>query len=481
MNAESAIKGIQEQAVASWITYLNQMRINTLLESLSQQDSNLENALTVLEDLKRSISEEVIKRNRGGDKGIHGFIGERMQVSLENAKKLIDGLEQEYVLIDDNGPVDYLKNGIPVQQKARQLHLGINAIQEHLEKYPDFLKSGGKYEIPKDYYEKLQKLWNLTAKEAKNIENSQNGDYKLWEAIQAFKEQTGMSLNQIAPMDVEYSAIQKGTYEKTIDRKEKEIKEKDKANRDKDYQKSQPTLKEAGKAVTVGAGMEGAMAMCMSIAKKHKEGKKISEYTEEDWKDVGLDTGKGTVKGGIRGGAVYAMSNFTCTPANVASALVTATFGMVANAMKFSRGELSQEDFIINSEACCLDAGVSAVSALIGEIMIPVPVLGAIIGSSVGNFMYGIAQKYCNENVKKCVKQYYTEVNELNRKLDQKYKCFVEMLEREFRKYSTILELAFNENINIAFDNSILLARISGVEESKILKTKTDIDNFFLA
>ena len=43
------------------------------------------------------------------------------------------------------------------------------------------------------------------------------------------------------------------------------------------------------------------------------------------------------------------------------------------------------------------------------------------------------------------------------------------------------MELAFDENVNVAFDNSVLLAKISGVEEDKILKTKIDVDNFFLA
>ena len=194
-----------------------------------------------------------------------------------------------------------------------------------------------------------------------------------------------------------------------------------------------------------------------------------------------MDTGKGAVKGGIRGGLIYGMTNFTCTPANVASAMVTAAFGTVANAVKYTNGEITKEDFIINSEVCCMDAGVSAVSALLGEVLIPIPVVGAVIGTSVGNFMYGIAQQYCDENTKKCVKQYYKEIKELNAKLGEKYRCFVERLEKEFNKFTTIMELAFDENVNVAFDNSVLLAKISGVEEDKILKTKIDVDNFFLA
>lgn len=480
MNAEENVKAIQEQAVASWITYLNQIRIDEFLDKLCSQNINLEKALKELDDLKKFIT-EIIKTNRGGDKGIHGFIGERMQVHVENAKKLVDGLKQEYLLIDDNGPVDYRKNEIPIQQKARQANLGLNAIQEHLEKYPNFLSKGGIYEIPKDYYERLEKLWNLSIEDAKKLDN-RNGDYKLWKAIQRFKENTGntgITLDQIKPMNTDYSEIQKGTYEKTISEKEKEVKKKDQANRDAAYEQSKPTWQEAGKAAMVGAGTEAAISLCLAVAKKHKEGKRLSGYTSEDLKEIGLDIGKGAAKGGIRSGVIYGMTNFTCTPANVASAMVTAVFGTVANVVKYAKGEVTEEDFIINSEVCCMDAGVSAVSALFGEVLIPIPVVGAIIGTSVGNFMYGIAQQYCDENTKKCVKQYYEEIKELNAKLDEKYHYFVERLEKEFNKFVTIMELAFDENVNVAFDNSVLLAQISSVEEDKILKTKIDVDNFF--
>ena len=44
-----AIKSTQEQAVASWITYLNQVRLDELVARLYQQDINLEEALKELE------------------------------------------------------------------------------------------------------------------------------------------------------------------------------------------------------------------------------------------------------------------------------------------------------------------------------------------------------------------------------------------------------------------------------------------------
>lgn len=156
MNGEKIVKSTQEQAVVSWINYLNQMRINELLKGLARQDINLDNALKELGELKESVS-RLLQTNRGGTKGIHGFIAERMQVYFKNARNLVEGAAKGYFLIDDNGPIDYTGNGIDYQQKFVGKHLSLDAVKEHLEKYPDYIKNGGKYQIPKDYYERLGK------------------------------------------------------------------------------------------------------------------------------------------------------------------------------------------------------------------------------------------------------------------------------------------------------------------------------------
>ena len=149
MNGERAVKNTQEQAVASWIDYQNQLRINELLQGLSQQDTNLDNALKEFGELKESVS-KLVQTNRGGTKGMHGFVAERMQVYFKNARNLIEGADKGYFLIDDNGPVDYTGNGINYQQKFVGKHLSLDAVKKHLDKYPDYIKNGGKYQIPKD-------------------------------------------------------------------------------------------------------------------------------------------------------------------------------------------------------------------------------------------------------------------------------------------------------------------------------------------
>ena len=145
MDVGQIVKSSQEQAVAAWINQLNEIRLNELLVRLSTEDVNLEQALEALNAAKLDIS-GLIETNRGGAKGLHGFIAEATEVGVENAKKLIEGARPECVWINNNGPADMMRNGIPIQQKFVNFggHYGLEKIREHLTAYPDFLKNGGR-------------------------------------------------------------------------------------------------------------------------------------------------------------------------------------------------------------------------------------------------------------------------------------------------------------------------------------------------
>jgi hypothetical protein len=477
MNVSEIAKSTQEQAVASWVDCLNQLRLDRLIASLAAQDKNLEGALEELSKLKLSVFEKVVSRNRGGNKGMHGFIAERMQVHIENARKLIEGAKPEHFLIDDNGPVDYLRGSEEIQQKFVQLNIGFDAIKEHCKAYPDFVQNGGVYQIPKDYYEKFKELLELSPEQAGKLPNK---DYALWRRIHEVLEETGIDAAKIEPAVVDYPDVQQGTYEDTVDKEESSIKEKDKEQREKAHQQSRPSLQEGLKAAAVSAAVEGGMSFCLGVAKKLKAGTKLNEFTAQDWKDVGVDTAKGTAKGAIRGASIYSLTNFTATPAAVASAMVTAAFGIAAQANLLRQGKITGEEFIENSEVVCLDVTISAIASVIGQTLIPVPVLGAVIGNAVGMFMYGIAKNNLSMQEQRLIASFNDSIDTLNAKLDERYKALIELLKNEFAKFQSVVALAFDLNVNIAFIGSVELARYVGCNDNKILKNKGEVDDYFL-
>ena len=389
MDVEQIVKTTQEQATAAWVNYLNQQRLNKLLDKLTSQDINLEKALVELQKMKANIAALIVS-NRGGEKGLHGYIAEAAEVGIENARNLVKGLDAACEWINNNGPTDLLRDGAEIQQKFVKTggHFGLEAVKEHLEKYPDY---GGKYQISKDFYDQLQRLMPLSREEAAKESKS---TYRLWKWVHTFFEENGIDPNDLESAVLDYSSVQTGKINDTVKNEERNIRAKDQQRRNMAYEASKPTLKQGAQASAVGAAVEGGMAFCLGIVEKRKQGKRLAEFTAEDWQEVGIDTAKGTALGGIRGGAVYAMTNFTATPAAVANALVTATFGVVAQAYHLQQGNITTEDFLANSEVLCLDASVSAVASLLGQTLIPVPILGAIIGNVAGMFMYQIAKDH---------------------------------------------------------------------------------------
>ena len=111
---DKVIKSNQEQAVASWINYLNQLRLDRLFQSLNSQNKNYEESIIALTETLLRI--ELIGK-RGGTKGVHGFIAEVSECGIVNARELIKGNNKIYEWINDNGPADLLKNGVQIQQK----------------------------------------------------------------------------------------------------------------------------------------------------------------------------------------------------------------------------------------------------------------------------------------------------------------------------------------------------------------------------
>lgn len=478
------VKSDQEQAVASWINYLNQVRLDRLFTALQAQNTNLNQALQTLKATLSTIREDVIIRNRGGVKGMHGFIAEVAECGIGNAREEIVGHAPVYEWINDNGPTDLVRNGVQIQQKFSNAgnHLSLQAIKQHLSTYPEYIKNGGRYQIPQDHYERIKYLLSISKEQANKMPTG-TGEFSLkqWREVHSFFENGDVKLSDIEPSTLKYESVQANTIEKTISDERKSIKKTDKAIRDEAYAQSKPSLQEGLKTGAVSAVIEGGVTFGLEIRKKVKSGKSIRDFTADDWSEICKKTGLGTVKGGIRGISIYALTNYTATPAAVANALVTASFGIAQQAYLLKEGKISQEDFIRNSEELCVDVSVSALSSFIGQAIIPVPVVGAVIGNTIGNLIYQTAKENMKKQDKQLIKSYIQEIEALSQSLDAQYKQYVKQINLAMKEYFLILEDAFAVDCVQAFDGSIQLARYIGVSEEDILKTIDEIDDYILS
>lgn len=485
IEAKKMIKSGQEQAVASWINYLNQVRLDRLMEALQKEELNLNEAMSTIGETLKTISRDIVNngKGRGGQYGMHGFIAEVAECGIGNAREQIEGKAPIYEWINDNGPEDLRRGATLIQQKFVNGggHLSLQAIRMHLNAYPDFLDNGGVYQIPEDHYEKIKWLLSISEKEANKMPTS-TSDFSLkqWREVHEFFKNGDIPLDKVEPSKLKYSEVQKGTYEQTFSKEKDSLRKRNQERKEQAYNKSKPTLSEGAKATAAVAAIEGAMALCLGIAEKRKSGKKFNAFDEEDWKEIAATTGKGTLKGSIRGASIYTLTNFTATPAAVASAMVTATFGIAEQAYQLKQGNVNEQRFIENTEMLCLDASVSALSSFAGQILIPVPVLGAVIGNTVGTMMYQIAKDNLSAREQKIFEEYAEAVRQLDVSLQDQYQEFVDEIGKDTKLFMELLNRAFAPDIRVAFEGSIDLAKSCGVPVDEILDSKEKIASYFM-
>ena len=480
MATEDIVKSNQEQAVASWVNYLNQVRLDRLVEFMQNQDLNLHDAMADIDNTFSQI-EELINSNRGGTYGLHGFIAEAAEVGISNARENVLGKPDKYKWLNDNGPSDLLRSGVEIQQKFYQSDLSLRAIATHLEKYPDYISNGGKYQIPRDQYDKIQELLSISKDEANKMPTA-DGSFSLkqWKLVHEFFDQQNISVNDIEPSKFQYKEVQREQINITIKQEKVSIKKTDSNLRDQARREAAPTLKEGAKVVGVAAALEGGTSLVLSIVKKKKEGKCLKDFSDDDWKDVFKDAGIGTVKGGVRGASIYVLTNYTSTPASAANSIVTASFGVAEQAHLYRKGELDEVQFISNAEMLCLDASVSALSSFIGQAVIPIPVIGALIGNTVGTTLYKVAKDGLSDREQKIIKSYLDDIETLRSTLDKEHQDLVAKIQREYELFMQILEKLYSVDYMKALEGSCEMAKLCGVPSEEILDSKEKIADFFL-
>lgn len=474
----------QEQAVASWVSYLNQLRMDNCFSVLSQQDEHLMEALTSVDEAIRKIDLEVVAANRGGQHGMHGFIAEIAEVGIGNARKQILGHQAVYQWVNDNGPVDLMREGVEIQQKfvAAGGRFSLGAIGEHLQKYPEYVNNGGKYQIPSNHFEVIQRLHALSPEEASKL-LSRSGDgpsLRDWQRVQSFFQTGSVGIESIEPSTLRYDEVQRDVYASTMAAEKDSLRATDRSLRKDAHQQSQPTLREGGTVTLTAAATEGGTAFVLAVFTKRREGKRLNEFTGQDWLDIAGETGLGFGKGGVRGLSIYALTNFTATAAAVASSIVTASFSIAEQANKLRRNEIDELEFIETSELVALEAAVRALSASVGQATIPIPILGAVIGNTVGIVMYKSVASSLAKREAALIERYLDEQRALDEQLATEYREILEKLDQSMSDFLGLLERAFSPDVRVALVGSVELAAALGVASDEVLDTKEKVDAYFL-
>lgn len=150
--------------------------------------------------------------------------------------------------------------------------------------------------------------------------------------------------------------------------------------------------------------------------------------------------------------------------------------------MKFRSGEIDDDGLLSLVTINALDATGAAVGAAIGQTLIPVPVVGALIGSIVASNVLGLGKNILSARERAIIAEYQRKADLFVANLDVQYAQILETLLDKYRKLGELQTYAFNLDLNIQlrFAASVDLARFIGVSETEILHNEAEIDDFFL-
>jgi len=510
---EKSVNILEDQTVAGIVQEQINRKLQEQAETLSAIASDaakktvlaneaFSEANSFIEQARDFVSPSNLSNVLGNDTTKHGEIAEKLEVCFRNGRNV---LNQEKVIAellqegkDRIGPTDYIINDVPVQSKfINGTTKSLYHVTEHLKKYPGYANDAtqygfpgqhGEYHIPKDQYEVLQKIMSGDTSEMSSKTVRACKQY-----INEIEQTTGKHFTEVVkPSLKSYREVQLGRVDDTINVEEQHYEDVHQDNinkiRDEEYKQCEAakhitdaSWAEAFKAAGISAAISGTVSAGLRIYSKIKEGKSISNFDLEDWKDVGFDFVKGGAKGGVSGLAIYGLTKLGGFSAPFAGAVVSTSVGITSLYIDYKNGKIDEVDFSDAACALSVEAGMAAIGSAIGQCVIPIPIVGAIIGAVVAQSALKVTQSIVGNKEKELISRMQEEYDTLVKELDASASKIIEKITEYFDKLGGFIEAALNKDTQIRLYGSIELCRMFNVPESVILKNAEDVDKYMLS
>jgi hypothetical protein len=464
---------VRDQLAGAAVGFANAARQAAEQAALDAQQEAFEKALAEIEIARVFVSDE------GGILGSqltkHGEIAENVEVAVRRAEDVFNSREYSTDIEPNRtAPTDYWIDGKAVQSKYINGANGdLKHVLSHLEKYPDFADKGY-YHVPKDHHELIQQVragedTGLSPKSVRAIK----------ESIESIEKATGKPFDEVVKPGIStYDEVQRGNVHDTLDKHDAEFERRNEEANERIHQEHGPSLVEGLKTAATAGVIAAAFGFAASAGKKYFKEKKnifLGDFTMEDWKEVGLDSAKAGASGFVTGGVVYGLTNYAGMAAPLASAFVSAAAGIGKLVQLKRKGKLSDAAFVDEALLVCTDVALVSIGSTVGQALIPIPVLGALIGSFAGKaaseLLKGHSARLAGEITKR--------LHEGLARLSKQYQNDLAQLEARFLPVEAMTRFAFSVQRNAElFALSVSVARMHGVAEHKILKSPTDVLSF---
>lgn len=355
-------------------------------------------------------------------------------------------------------------------------------MSEYRRKYENFGTDSSYYHIPEDYHETIKKV--LGGESVEGL--TDRTVHKIQQNVQEIEKLSSKSFdNVVKPSNSQYGEVQQGKIHDTLDSHEQELSGENKQIKENIRTDAQPNLRDMAQVAAKGALIGGGIRLAFKLYEKYKQGKNpfLGDYTVEDWKELGIDTAKGATVGGIAAATIYGLTNYAGLSAPLAASFVSASQSIASLVKSLNSGEISFDQFTEMSQLVCIESAAVGLASALGQAVIPVPILGAVLGTIAGRMVINFSKKYFakeTESLKHRMEEYY---NQCLTKIDQTYQAVVSRIIAEYEKLGDLTKAAFNTSKNVALrlQASIELAEAYEVSDVKIIHNINELDAFMLS
>ena len=233
-----------------------------------------------------------------------------------------------------------------------------------------------------------------------------------------------------------------------------------------------------GLAIVAGAGV----GITQAILVKYRGGKNPfkGEFTREDWAEIGVSGGKGSGAGIVGGSTLYLLTNATNLAAPFAGSLVSAMMGINSLRRSHRAGNIDDDQFVDYCRVVASEAAIVGLAAAAGQAMIPIPILGAFVGSIAGKI---VATSF-KGRLEKDAAELAARLKDYERwamaRLDEECRKLMAGLDEHFMESDALEKLAFDPymNTDLRLRTSATLARRVNVPDELVLDSTDEVDAF---
>ena len=143
-------------------------------------------------------------------------------------------------------------------------------------------------------------------------------------------------------------------------------------------------------------------------------------------------------------------------------------------------GTINGDQFIELSHVVAFDAAVTGLAATAGQTLVPLPMLGALVGVLAGKIVASALKDDLGESAFDLAARLAEYERDALDQLDEEYRALVQRLDTWFGNLEQLATAAFDpeRNATLRLDASVQAAETVGVPANRILRTTRDLDAY---